>query len=56
MSNRKLSVRAARMELEFALVKGDQKRIEMAEKQLQEALAEAERKRQKSENSNDQSY
>jgi hypothetical protein len=38
------------MELEFALVDGDQRKIEMAEKQLEEALAEAERKRQKSEN------
>jgi hypothetical protein len=43
------------MELEFALVDGDQQRIEMAEKQLQDALAEAERKRQSSANINGQS-
>jgi hypothetical protein len=45
MDGKKLSVRAARMELGFALVEGDRHRIEIAERQLKEALAEAERKR-----------
>ena len=42
MNRKKKSVRAARMELEFALVDGDQDEIKKAEQELAEALAEAE--------------
>ena len=45
MHDRRLSVRVARMELDFALVEGNQDKIEMAKKKLEEALAEAERRR-----------
>lgn len=45
MKGRRLSVRASRMELEFALVQGDRQKIEEAEKNLAEALAEAAKSR-----------
>jgi len=45
MNRKKQSVRAARMELDFALVNGDQCEIAKAEKELAEALAEAARSR-----------
>lgn len=44
MNRKKPSVRAARMELEFALVKGDPDKIKRAEKELAEALEEAAKK------------
>ena len=45
MHDRRLSVRVARMELDFALVEGKQDKIEMARMKLEEALAAAERRR-----------
>jgi len=45
MSDKKVSVREARMELEFAMVEGDKEMIAAAEKQLQKALMEAAEKR-----------
>jgi hypothetical protein len=45
MGERKLSLRVARMELQFALVKGDRQDVEIAEKKLEHALVEAEKRR-----------
>ena len=45
MSERKWSVRRARMELDFALVQGNQDKIKEAEKRLEEALAEGKKRR-----------
>jgi len=47
MSDKKVSVREARMELEFAMVQGDRNKIAAAEKQLQQALMEATERRRK---------
>jgi len=49
MSERKLSVRSARMELEFAMVEGDKDKIAKAQARLDEALAQREKKRRESE-------
>ena len=45
VSDRKLSVRNARMELVFAMVKGDKYKIATAQARLDEALAEREKRR-----------
>jgi hypothetical protein len=45
MGEKKLSVRKARMEMDFAIVKGDRYQIGEAEKELAQALAQAERRR-----------
>jgi hypothetical protein len=52
MSDKKVSVREARMELEFAMVQGDKNKIAAAEKQLQEALIEAAERRRKTKSEN----
>ena len=44
MSSKTIGVRRAKMELEFALVKGDRERIAEAEKKLKEAIEEHSRK------------
>lgn len=50
MNRKKRSVRAARMELEFALVKGDPDKIKEAEKELAEALEEKSRASESNDN------
>jgi hypothetical protein len=45
VEKKKLSVREARMELDFATARGDHHNIEVAEKTLEQALAEAEERR-----------
>ena len=47
MASKKLSVRGARMELEFAILKGDKQKVAEAEKQLHQALMQAAQKRRK---------
>lgn len=44
MSGKSMSVRRAKMELEFALMTGDERQIADAEKKLKEAIEERERK------------
>ena len=48
MGDRKLSVRAARMELVFAMVEGDDYKIAAAQARLDEAIAQAEKRRRQS--------
>jgi hypothetical protein len=50
VSERKLSVRGARMELTFAMAEGDKDKIAKAQARLDEALAQREKKRRESEN------
>jgi len=49
VTERKLSVRDARMELVFAMVEGDKDKIAEARARLDEALATRERRRRESE-------
>src|SRR5215469_3454861 len=49
VTERKLSVRGARMELAFAMVDGDKDKIAKAQARLAEALAQRERKRREAE-------
>ena len=53
MNRKKRSVRAARMELEFALVDGDPDQIKRAEEELAEALEEAAKRGRASEANDD---
>lgn len=45
MASKKLSIRGARMELEFAILGGDKQKVAEAEKQLQQALMQATQKK-----------
>ena len=45
MEENRVSAREARIDLDFAILHGDRYRIEVAEKRLEQALAEAEKRR-----------
>jgi len=53
VSQRKLSVRDARMELVFAMVKGDKDEIATAQARLDKALAEREKRRREPQTKHD---